>query len=284
MKKIVFTIATLAMMVGGFTSCNSAPKANLETDVDTLTYCYGVTTTRGLKEYLLQLGVDSTQMDAFVRGFVKATGDLSDGDRAEMVGMQIGQQVMQQMMPHFEGVVTAADSNAVFNKDNYLAGFLAGVTGDERVATVAEAALLVEEITQRQTDAKYADWKAENEKWLADNAQKEGVVTTESGLQYEVLKAGNGAKPTAVSRVKVHYRGTTIDDVVFDSSIERGEPAVFGVNQVIKGWTEALQLMPVGSKWRLYIPQELAYGDADQGRIKPYSTLIFDVELIEIMK
>ena len=97
-----------------------------------------------------------------------------------------------------------------------------------------------------------------------------------------MLKAGHGAKPTAESRVKVHYHGTTIDGAVFDSSIDRGTPAEFGVSQVIKGWTEALQLMPVGSKWRLFIPQELAYGDADQGRIKPYSTLIFEVELLEI--
>lgn len=284
MKKIMFTIATLAMMVGGFTSCNSAPKADLTTEADTLTYCYGVTTTRGLKEYLLQMGVDSTHMDAFLQGFCKATGDLSDTERAEMVGMQVGQQVLQQMMPHFESVVTAADSNAVFNKDNYLAGFIAGVRSDDRIFSVDEAAAMVEIINQRQTAAQYADWKAENEKWLADNAQKAGVVTTESGLQYEVLKAGHGAKPTAVSRVKVHYHGTLIDGTVFDSSVKRGEPAVFGVHQVIKGWTEALQLMPVGSKWRLYIPQELAYGDADQGQIKPYSTLIFDVELIEIMK
>lgn len=282
MKKIMFTIAALAMMVSGFTACNSAPKADLATETDTLTYCYGVTTTRGLKEYLRQFDVDSTQMDAFVRGFLKATGNQSEADKAEMVGMQIGQQVVQQMMPHFEGMITANDSTIEFNKDNYLAGFIAGVQDDDHIFSVDEAVAMVEIINQRKLVEEYADWKAENEKWLADNAQKEGVVTTESGLQYEVLKAGHGAKPTAESRVKVHYHGTTIDGAVFDSSIDRGTPAEFGVSQVIKGWTEALQLMPVGSKWRLFIPQELAYGDADQGRIKPYSTLIFEVELLEI--
>ncbi len=284
MKKIVLSVAAMATVVLGFSSCNNAPKANLVSDVDTLTYCYGVTTTRGLSSYLVQLGVDSTQMDAFLRGFVKATGEISDAEQAEMVGMQIGQQVKQQMMPHFEGMILDADTNAVFNQDNYLAGFIAGVMSDEKIVTMDEAQQLIEEIKARQELVKYGDWKAENEKWLAENATKEGVVVTESGLQYEVLKAGNGAKPAADSRVKVHYHGTTIDGDVFDSSVERGTPATFGVNQVIKGWTEALQLMPVGSKWRLYIPQELAYGAADQGKIKPYSTLIFDVELLGIEK
>ncbi|NCU33472.1 MAG: FKBP-type peptidyl-prolyl cis-trans isomerase, partial [Candidatus Moranbacteria bacterium] len=110
------------------------------------------------------------------------------------------------------------------------------------------------------------------------------VVTTASGLQYEILTAGNGAKPTASDRVKVHYHGTLIDGTVFDSSVDRGEPAVFGVNQVIKGWTEALKLMPVGSKYKLYIPQELAYGSQSMGNIKPFSALIFDVELMGIEK
>ena len=110
------------------------------------------------------------------------------------------------------------------------------------------------------------------------------MITTASGLQYEVIKKGTGALPTDTSRVKVHYHGTLIDGSTFDSSVDRGEPAVFGVNQVIKGWTEALKLMPVGSKYKLYIPQELAYGGQDQGAIKPFSALIFDVELLSIEK
>jgi FKBP-type peptidyl-prolyl cis-trans isomerase FklB len=110
------------------------------------------------------------------------------------------------------------------------------------------------------------------------------VVTLPSGLQYEVLKAGKGAIPTAADRVKVHYHGTLVNGTVFDSSVNRGEPASFGVTQVIAGWTEALKLMPVGSKWRLYIPYDLAYGAQDRGTIKPFSNLIFDVELLEIEK
>jgi len=131
---------------------------------------------------------------------------------------------------------------------------------------------------------KYGDTKAQGEQFLAENALKDGVKVTESGLQYEVLKMGKGAKPSATDRVKVHYHGTLIDGTVFDSSVERGEPIVFGLNQVIKGWTEGVQLMPVGSKFRFYIPQELGYGERAAGSIPPYSTLIFEVELLGIEK
>nr|WP_018620312.1 FKBP-type peptidyl-prolyl cis-trans isomerase [Spirosoma luteum] len=130
---------------------------------------------------------------------------------------------------------------------------------------------------------------AENKKagsaFLAENKAKTGVVTTTSGLQYTVEKEGTGPKPTATDRVRVHYTGRLLDGKVFDSSVERGQPAEFGVNEVIKGWTEALQLMPVGSKWKLYIPSELAYGDRGAGAdIKPGSTLVFDVELLDLVK
>lgn len=119
--------------------------------------------------------------------------------------------------------------------------------------------------------------------FLEENKKKEGVVTLPSGLQYEILKEGTGEKPKSTDRVKCHYHGTLINGKVFDSSVERGQPAVFGVNQVIKGWVEALQLMPVGSKWRLYIPSELAYGSQGAGNsIEPNSALIFDVELLGI--
>ena len=120
--------------------------------------------------------------------------------------------------------------------------------------------------------------KAAGETFLAENAKREGVKVTESGLQYEVLKATIGQKPKATDKVRVHYEGTLIDGTVFDSSVERGEPITFGLNQVIKGWTEGVQLMPIGSKFKFYIPQELGYGSQNAGSIPPYSTLIFEVE------
>jgi FKBP-type peptidyl-prolyl cis-trans isomerase FklB len=132
--------------------------------------------------------------------------------------------------------------------------------------------------------AEYTSQIAEDDKFMAENKTVDGVVTLPSGLQYKVITEGTGAKPVATDRVTVHYKGTLLDGTVFDSSLDRGEPATFGVGQVIKGWTEALQLMPVGSKWMLYIPYDLAYGAREQGSIKPFSNLVFEVELIDIPK
>jgi FKBP-type peptidyl-prolyl cis-trans isomerase len=137
----------------------------------------------------------------------------------------------------------------------------------------------------RKTEAEASEvYIVESEKFLAENMTRKGVEVTESGLQYEILVEGNGEKPTSESEVTVHYHGTLIDGTVFDSSVDRGEPATFGVNQVIKGWTEVLQLMPAGSKWKVYIPSELAYGANPRpgGAIKPNMALIFEIELISV--
>lgn len=135
-----------------------------------------------------------------------------------------------------------------------------------------------------QMKAMYGKNIDEGEKFLTENKAREGVTETPSGLQYEVITMGTGEKPAAEQTVKVHYTGTLLDGTKFDSSVDRGEPAEFGVNQVIPGWQEAIQLMPVGSKFKFYIPYELAYGEAGTGPIPPYSTLIFEVELLEIVK
>lgn len=144
------------------------------------------------------------------------------------------------------------------------------------------------EIVNKYFEELEAKMNAENiekgKAFLAENAKKEGIVTLPSGLQYQVLKEGNGKKPAETDRVKCHYEGTLIDGTLFDSSIKRGQPAVFGVNQVIKGWVEALQLMGEGAKWKLFIPSELGYGAQQAGElIPPHSTLIFEVELIEVL-
>lgn len=143
--------------------------------------------------------------------------------------------------------------------------------------------ILNDYFTKLQTE-KFEINKKAGEEFLSINKNKPGVVTLASGLQYQILKAGEGKTPKATDQVKCHYHGTLIDGTVFDSSVERGEPATFGVNQVIPGWVEALQLMPVGSKWRLFIPYNLAYGERGAGEmIEPYSTLIFDVEILDIV-
>jgi len=130
----------------------------------------------------------------------------------------------------------------------------------------------------------FGDYKKEGEKFLAENKTKPGVKTTATGLQYVVLKQGKGDAPKVSSRVKVHYHGTLTDGTVFDSSVDRGEPTEFGVGQVIKGWTEGLQLMNPGAKYKFFIPQDLGYGATPRpgGKIKPFATLIFEVELLEV--
>lgn len=147
-----------------------------------------------------------------------------------------------------------------------------------------EAGQTLQQYFEEKQKAKFSANLEKGEKFLAGNKLKPEVNTTESGLQYEVLNEGSGSKPGPTSQVSVHYHGTLIDGTVFDSSVERGQPATFGVNQVIKGWTEALQLMPEGSKYRLYIPQDLAYGANPHpgGAIQPYDALVFDVELLSV--
>lgn len=161
--------------------------------------------------------------------------------------------------------------------DDTARAFIMGFLNEREKLKAVQKAVLDKEL--------YKDWIKQNEDFLAKNKEKQGVTTTPSGLQYEVIKMGTGPKPTAQSTVKVHYVGTLIDGTEFDSSIKRNEPAEFPVVGVIPGWTEALQLMPVGSKFKIYIPENLAYGAQGAGEvIKPFSTLIFEVELLEIVK
>lgn len=148
---------------------------------------------------------------------------------------------------------------------------------ENKMASIAEKA-------EQEQKRKSAETIAQGEKFMAENAKKEGVVTLPDGLQYKIIKEGNGSIPTASDKVEVHYKGTLIDGTVFDSSIDRGQPITFAVTQVIPGWTEVLQLMPVGSKWEVYIPYDLAYGSRDAGKIPPYSDLIFEIELLDIVK
>ena len=186
-----------------------------------------------------------------------------------------------------------SDSTKKVNRDQVMAGLISTLKNQELAISKTDANGLIQTEVEKAQSADQArqeeELKSQNQEsiaagdaFMAENAKKEGVVTLPSGLQYEVIRAGNGAIPADTDQVKVHYHGTLIDGTVFDSSVERGEPATFGVTQVIAGWTEALQLMPVGSKWRLYVPYDLAYGAADRGTIKPFSNLIFDVELLGI--
>jgi len=171
------------------------------------------------------------------------------------------------------------------NREAMASAFHASSVGEEAAITEEQANELVRLFFEGASEREAQKSLEEGNAFLEKNKAREGVTTTESGLQYEVLTEGTGAKPTAQEQVRVHYHGTLIDGEVFDSSVDKGEPVVFGVGQVIPGWTEALQLMPVGSKWKLVIPSDLAYGaNPRPGPIGPNATLIFEVELLEIVK
>ncbi len=190
------------------------------------------------------------------------------------VGRQLGEQLAANS---FEGL----DIPAV------QAGLADAFEGKESVVSLEDLQVAFSEISQRlqkaQEEAAEAA-SAEGNAFLAENAKREGVVTTESGLQYEIISEGSGEKPSYDSNVRTHYHGTFIDGKVFDSSVTRGQPAEFPVSGVIAGWTEALQLMPVGAKYKLYVPHHLAYGERGAGAaIPPYSTLVFEVELLDIL-
>ena len=167
--------------------------------------------------------------------------------------------------------------------DLIAAGMKASLKGEKTLLTPEQCNTMVQEGANRMKAKQHDSNKAAGEQFLATNKTRAGVTTLDDGLQYEVLTMGTGAKPTATDKVLVHYHGTLIDGTVFDSSVERGEPISFPLNQVIKGWTEVLQLMPIGSKWKVFIPYQLAYGDRGAGpTIQPYSTLIFEIELLGI--
>lgn len=234
------------------------------------------------------MDVDTAYMADFIKGLNEGASKTSKKDIAYMAGLQIGQQISNQMMKGINQELFAGDSTKTISKENFMAGFIAGTLEKTNVMTMETA----QEYTRTAMDAikekamaeKYADNKAAGEKFLEENKAKEGVQTTPSGLQYKVITEGKGEVPADTCKVKVHYKGTLIDGTEFDSSYKRNEPSTFRANQVIKGWTEALTMMPVGSKWELYIPQNLAYGSRESGQIKPFSTLVFEVELLGIEK
>ena len=297
MRKLIL-IALAVMASASFSNIDAAKKKKknetkevavkqpvvLTTSSDSLSYATGFAVTNGLMPYVQQqLGVDTAYMADFIQGFNEAVAGMNDKrQKARMAGMQIAEQVTNRMLANVQRELTDAPDSIVTSL--FYRGFTDVLTNDTTIFTMASAEKLQQEKMQVNKKAKAKKLRKAGRDFLAENGKKPGIITTPSGLQYEVLKQGDGAVPQTTDKVKVHYEGRLIDGTVFDSSIKRGEPAVFGLNQVIKGWTEGLSLMPVGSKWRLYIPQELGYGDRQAGQIPPYSALIFDVELLGIEK
>ena len=288
MKKLMI-VAAMAIVAAGFTACgNQTPKANLKTDVDSMSYAIGMAQTQGLKEYLVnQLGVDTAYIGDFIKGLNEGANAGDNKKKAAYyAGIQIGQQISNQMMKGINREVFGDDSTQSVSLKNFMAGFISGTTGKGGLMTVDSAQAmgqrLIQSIKSKELAKTYGPNKEAGEKFLAANAKKDGVKTLPSGVQYKIIKEGTGAVPADTSLVKCHYEGHLLNDTIFDSSYKRGEPITLRCNQVIKGWTEVMTHMPAGSIWEVYIPQELAYGEREQGDIKPFSTLIFKIELIEV--
>ena len=248
----------------------------LNSELDSINYIFGLMNGADISRSVLQQ--DSTGNDFKVLVDAINKGLKSDIANPQLIQMaqQIGKTIKDQESEGLLGIPQIESEFLLIQQ-----GFTNGLLGYQEMMTDEAAGEYVNSSIDR---IKYGDNKAENERFLEENKLRPEVTTTESGLQYEVLKAGKGKKPQATDKVKVHYHGTLIDGTVFDSSVERGEPIEFSLNGVIAGWTEGLQLMPVGSKYKFYIPQQLGYGSHAAGSIPPYSTLIFEVELLDIVK
>lgn len=290
MKKITF-VASLAIAAATLTSCgNSTPKADMKNDVDTMSYCIGLVQSQYIRQAIEQGQViDSTYIDELVKGINEGANAGDDKKKAAYyTGLQIGQQLSTQLVKGVNHEVFGTDSTKTISLKNILAGFITGVTGKKGVLTLDEAQMKAQTkmkaVKAASMEKEFGPNKKAGEKFLAENKKKPGVVTLPSGLQYKVIKEGNGIIPTDTTKVKVHYEGRTIDGKVFESSYKNGQPLDIIPKQFIPGWTEALTHMPVGSIWEVYIPQNLGYGERQAGDIKPFSTLIFKIELISAGK
>ncbi len=296
MKKIfLFSLcALLALGASAASKKKSSKKAKAPVEVvdtvcvDTFSYLLGKANTQGLTDYLAhRMGIDAAYISDFVKGFQQT--ELTEGDKKEkarLAGIEIRSQVENQVIAQANKQIN--DSVDVLNKALFIQGFQDGITKSNMTISMDS----VQNVVKKQMDyyhnakmeKKYGPNRIAGEEFLKKNAKADSVQTTASGLQYKIITKGTGEIPQATDKVKVNYEGRLVDGTVFDSSYKRGQPIDFYANQVIKGWTEALTMMPVGSKWMLYIPQQLAYGSREQGKIPPFSTLIFTVELLEIVK
>jgi len=291
MKKLLFLTVfcfTVFILVSPFSSSAQTSKLNLKTDMDSLSYAYGIQLTQGLEDYLKQMGITGTAAKTeFFKSFLEAS-KINEKDtttvaliKARALGQQIGMQVSTAMFSQTNETLFGANSAQSLNKSQFLAGFLAAAQAKPLLIGKEAAQTLVQEKTEALQAKVNEKLKMKNQAFMDENKTKAGVVTTPSGLQYKVEKEGTGIKPTATDTVAVNYVLTDISGKKLDGN----NSIKFVLNQVIPGWTEGIQLMSPGAKYTFYIPYNLAYGE--QGRspqIEPYATLIFDIELLDVLQ
>lgn len=280
-------MAVSAAAVIALASCGSKGnvEANLATSADSLSYSIGVLNYNPMMKNALeqQLGIDSTAYAAFVQGYIEGANCTDMKEKARIIGFTQGMSsasdnTLKEMASYFFG----GDSTKTINKQALIAGFTEAFSEKDTKLSIEEARAFMTEYQRKMNEEKmlkqYGDWKAENEKFLEENKTKEGVKTTASGLQYKVIKEGKGAVPADSVMLAVKYKGSLIDGTVFDES--KDKPFECSANgRVIEGWKEALKLFPAGSVVEIYVPQTLGYGSSNMGKIKPFSTLIFNMEI-----
>ena len=291
MKKLisiaVFSFAALLFV--SFFSCSSQiPKADLKTSIDSISYAQGVLYSQEIERLFAQFELEESNKADFIKGYQQGFNiDAKDKKSiAFILGKMLGSQMGTQFVPYFNMQLFGNDSTKTMNRKDFLSGYLT-VVKDEAAALMSRddaqmySMTAIEIIRNETMEKQYGGLKVENQEWLERNKSNEGVVVLPSGLQYKVIIEGKGVKPVVTDQVRVAYKGTTINGEVFETN----ESTTFPVGGVMRGWIEGLQLMPVGSKYMFYIPYDLAYGEQGAGeQIPPYSTLIFEVELFEIVK
>lgn len=286
MKK-VYLLAAMAIAAAGFTACgNSAPKESLKSDVDSLSYAFGVDQGQGVKQYLQQMKIDTAYIDEFVKGMNDGAKNADDKKRAAYnAGVSAGMQMNMVIKQQLNRQIFGEDSTKSISLDNFLAGFAASAKGKGQKMTVEQARNIEQNtskaIQMKNAEKTYGANKKKSDAYMAANAKKPGVKTIGQGVQVKELKAGNGPMPKASDVVKINYVGKTIEGKVFDQRNDATMP----VGGVIPGFTEALTKMPVGSKWEITIPYSAGYGAQQPSPdLKPFSTLVFTVELLGIEK
>lgn len=285
MKQILFAAGIAAISLA---SCNNNVEPTFNDSVDSLTYELGVSQADGLRQYMtMQLQVDTTQLDEFIKGMKEGALQKSDNaSQAYSRGVEVGRQI-QQMAEGLGKDVYPDDSTKTVKVENLLAGIIAGLkrtAGETTDQAYERYNALMAPIRSANMERQFGDNKKAGEKYLADNAKKAGVKALASGVQYKVLNAGSGEMPADTATVNVRYEGKLIDGTVFDSNTGEGRepmPVNLAKPQLIPGFAEVLKMMPYGAKWEVTIPQAQAYGESNMGQIKPFSTLIFTIEIVK---
>ncbi len=265
LKNIILGLCAMAIMAVSCTQVPGAGEVELKNETDSVSYALGYMVASQMKQQL------AAQFDTL----------YGEPVAAALAKSEFSDAMKDNYSQSFDSIDYDVMKAAFLNEIAYGKSYFDENTGNSYLRAAYEKAQANKAM---QPGMPAYENKKKGEAFLLENAKREGVITTESGLEYEVLKEGSGVKPVAGDKVKVHYHGTLIDGTVFDSSVDRGEPATFGVTQVIKGWVEGLQLMNVGSKFKFYIPAELAYGQRGSAAIGPMETLIFEVELLDVIK